>query len=91
MQTFNNKQPDVNNPTTRMDMIMKKISGLENKIKQIAEHKRLMELGVPSTEYNSLEELKVDIEFQINKLNKLLLEVRFISYMVKYDIPYSLN
>jgi hypothetical protein len=91
MQTYSNEQPDVNNPNIRMSMIMKKISGLESKIKEIAEQKRLMELGVPSAEYNSMEELKVDIEFQIVELNKLLLEVRFISYTVRYDMPYSLN
>jgi hypothetical protein len=41
--------------------------------------------------YDSFEEMSVEIDFVVNKLNALMREVRFVGLMQKLDIPYSLN
>ena len=50
-----------------------------------------MEMGIPTDEYDSVDELIVEVDYQIQKLNKYLLEVKFISWNRKYDLEYSLN
>ena len=84
-------QPNVNNPFVRMKMLTHKMDKIQQKLNDIAAEKKLMELGVPSMIYESYDEMAVDVEFQIRELNSLLLEVRFIGWNNKYDMPYSLN
>jgi hypothetical protein len=86
-----NTQPNVNNPDIRIKMLMDKVYKIELKLKEIAAQKKLMDMGIPTDEYNSVDELIVEVDFQIQKLNKYLLEVKFISWNRKYDLEYSLN
>ena len=86
-----NTQPNVNNPDVRIKMLMDKVYKIELKLKEIAAQKKLMEMGIPTDEYDSVDELIVEVDYQIQKLNKYLLEVKFISWNRKYDLEYSLN
>jgi hypothetical protein len=90
MIELQSNQPNVNDPDIRFKMLEITISKIGEKIKWISEQQRLFCIGC-KTEYDSKEEICVDIDFQISKIETIRTEIRFISYNRKYNLPYSLN
>jgi hypothetical protein len=86
----NSTIPNVNDPNIRIAMLMKMADKCHLKLKEIEKQKDLLNLGVPC-DYDSQEEIIVEVDFVINKLNSYLLEVRFLALMRKLGMPYSLN
>jgi hypothetical protein len=86
----NSTIPNVNDPKVRIAMLMKMVDKCHLKLKEIGHQKELLNLGVPC-DYDSHEEIIVEVDFVINKLNSFMREVRFLGLMQKLDIPYSLN
>ena len=83
-------QPNVNDPDVRFKMLEVSIVEIGKKIEWINEQQRLFFLGY-KTEYDSKEEINVDLDMQISKLEDIKNEIRFISFNKKYNFTYSLN
>jgi len=90
MIQLQSNQPNVNDPDVRFKMLEALIGEIGEKIKWIKEQQNLFFMGC-KTEYDSKEEINVDLDMQISKLEDIKNEIRFISFNKKYNFTYSLN
>lgn len=90
MIDLQSNQPNVNDPDVRLKMLEVLIEQIGEKIKWIGEQKNLFLMGC-KTEYDSKEEIYVDLNFQIARLDDIKSEIRFMSFNRKYNFSYSLN
>ena len=80
----------VNIPKERMDFLFKKCMKIENDLKFLKEEDYYLFLGIPRKYDNKLL-IDEAVDDCLASLNKIMSEVRFLSYAVRYDMPVSLN
>jgi len=74
----------------RTEFLLSSMLKIEKKLAEMTEQKNKFMLGLPC-DYDSLEEFQVECDFNLKKLNSIMLEMRFINYSVKYGMSISLN